>query len=242
MSENQWQESDSQTFIDYGRYFVPERDYQIKTICDAIPPKETPFDIIELSCGEGLLAEALLTRLPKATVHGFDISPQMLATAKQRLAQFGERFQTREFDLNKTDWRTPSFQPHAVVTSLTVHHLDGAGKAQLFADVYQMLAPGGVLVLADIVLPANPVANEIAAEAWDTAVQSNSETLDGNNAAFEQFKSLEWNLHRYPEDPETGIDKPSTLLDQLNWLEQAGFSGVDLLWLYAGHAIMMGIK
>lgn len=237
-----WNEDNSQTFIDYGRYFVPQRETQIEIICDAIPVQDAPFVVIELACGEGLLAEALLTRFPQATVHGYDLSPQMLATAAQRLARFGDRFQTRQFDLIDTDWRAPSFTPHAVVSSLTIHHLDGAGKARLFADVCNMLADGGAFVFADVLLPANKLANEIAAKGWDTAVRHRAQTFDGNDDAYNQFLELQWNLHRYPEDPETGIDKPSTLLEQLNWLAQAGFAGVDALWLEAGHAILMGLR
>ena len=36
------------------------------------------------------------------------------------------------------------------------------------------------------------------------------------------------------------IDKPSSLAEQLAWLVQAGFVGVDCHWLVAGHAIFSG--
>lgn len=68
--DSQRTNKDSQTFLDYGRYFVPEREFQIKTMCDAIPEKKEPFHVIKLACGEGLLAEALLERFPNATLHG----------------------------------------------------------------------------------------------------------------------------------------------------------------------------
>jgi hypothetical protein len=47
-------------------------------------------------------------------------------------------------------------------------------------------------------------------------------------------------MYRYfdPDD----IDKPSRLLDQLKWLEQAGFADVDVYWMLAGHAIFGGRK
>lgn len=234
-----WDEATSQTFIDYGRFFVPEREYQIKTLCNAIPEKGEPFHVIELACGEGLLAEAILERFSHATVHGYDLSPRMLSAAQTRLARFNRRFQPRQFDLIDTEWRSPPFAPHAVVSSLTVHHLDGPGKAQLFTDMYQMLSPGGVFVFADILLPANVRANAIAAETWDSAVRQRA---GGRADIYDAFENLEWNLHRYPEDPKTGIDKPSTLFEQLNWLQQAGFTGIDTLWLKAGHAILMGIR
>jgi tRNA (cmo5U34)-methyltransferase len=43
-----------------------------------------------------------------------------------------------------------------VVSTLAVHHLDAAGKADLFARVAAALAPGGRFVLADVVVPERP--------------------------------------------------------------------------------------
>jgi tRNA (cmo5U34)-methyltransferase len=44
-----------------------------------------------------------------------------------------------------------------VVSALAVHHLDGAGKADLFARVAARLRPGGRFVLGDVVVPEDPV-------------------------------------------------------------------------------------
>ncbi|MCA9953687.1 MAG: class I SAM-dependent methyltransferase [Anaerolineales bacterium] len=237
-----WQESDSQAFIDYGRYFVPQREYQLQTIADLIPQPDGPAHILELSCGEGLLAEVLLSRFPSVTLHGYDLSPAMLEQAQQRLAHYGKRFVPRQFDLNQTEWRTNQPTFHAVVSSLTVHHLDGPDKLRLFLDVYQMLHPGGVLVIADLVAPTRGLGTAVAAQAWDEAVRQRSRQLDGNDAALTYFEHLKWNLYRYPEDPDVAIDKPSSLLDQLKWVEQAGFTAVDVHWLLAGHVIYSGVK
>ena len=237
-----WQESDSQDFIDYGRYFVPQREYQLQTITDLIPMPNGPAHILELSCGEGLLAEVLLARFPTVTLHGYDLSPAMLQQAQARLAHFGERFVPRQFDLTESEWRTGKPAFHAVVSSLTVHHLDGPDKLRLFLDLYQMLHPGGVLVIADLIAPTRELGTAVAAKAWDEAVRQRSQQLDGNDDALTQFERLQWNLYRYPEDPEEAIDKPSSLLDQLKWLEQVGFTAVDLHWALAGHVIYSGVK
>lgn len=242
MSETSWQESDSQEFLDYGRYFVPQREYQLQTIADLIPPPNNAAHILELSCGEGLLAETLLNRFPTITLHGYDLSPTMLQQAQARLAHFGSRFVPRQFDLAATEWHTAQPTFHAVVSSLTIHHLDGWSKQRLFHDLHKMLLPGGVLVIADLVAPTRPSGTAVAAQAWDEAVKQRSQQLAGNDAAFAHFERLQWNMYRYPEEPETAVDKPSTVLDQLKWLEQAGFTAVDLHWALAGHVIFSGIR
>jgi len=77
-----------------------------------------------------------------------------------------------------------------------------------------------VLVVADLIQPASPLANEIAAREWDRACNPG-----------------DWNLYRFP-DPET--DKPGGLFEQLSWLSEIGFTSIDVLYLRAGHAIFTG--
>jgi trans-aconitate methyltransferase len=235
-----WGAAASQTFIDYGRYFVPEREQQLATFCDLIPPRDTPFNIVELCCGAGLLAGALLERFPQSTVYGYDGSPEMLGHARASLAHYGARFQTMRFDLAERAWRRPAFPVHAVVSSLAIHHLDGAQKLELFRDVHGMLEDGGAFAVADVVETAGARATETAARAWDEAVRKRSLAFDGNLDAFAAFEREKWNMYRHfdPDD----IDKPSRLLDQLRWLEQAGFLDVDAYWMLAGHAIFGGRK
>jgi hypothetical protein len=43
-----WSEANSQTFLDYGRHFVPAREQQIETICNLIPAHDHPFTVVEL--------------------------------------------------------------------------------------------------------------------------------------------------------------------------------------------------
>jgi tRNA (cmo5U34)-methyltransferase len=43
-----------------------------------------------------------------------------------------------------------------VVSALTIHHLDGDAKAELFRRIARRLAPGGRLVVGDVVVPENP--------------------------------------------------------------------------------------
>lgn len=233
-----WAEQDSQAFIDYGHYFVPEREEQIAIICELLAPQSAPCRIIELCCGEGLLARALLERLPGASVDAYDGSPEMLNRAQQRLAQFAARVTLTPFDLAAHAWRAQTQPAQAVVSSLAIHHLDEAQKQELFRDVHSMLVPGGAFVIADVVDPAHARGLAVAARAWDDAVRQRALALDGDTAAFDFFTRDGWNLYRHP-DP---LDKPSRLLDQLQWLAAAGFADVDVHWLKAGHAVFSGHK
>ncbi|MEM8529689.1 MAG: class I SAM-dependent methyltransferase [Chloroflexota bacterium] len=232
----QWDEQDSQAFIDFGRYFVPHREQQIATICDLIAPPDHAFTVIELCCGEGLLAGALLDRYPLCSVHAFDGSPEMLQRAQTNLAHYGTRFTTTQFDLMDSDRRNLDRSVHAIVSSLAIHHLDDKQKQLLYKDIFALLEPNGALMIADVVQPADRYGEALAAQAWDDAVKQKALVLDGHTKAFEFFQNDQWNMYLYP-DP---MDKPSRLFDQLKWLAQAGFADVDVYWMQAGHAIFGG--
>jgi tRNA (cmo5U34)-methyltransferase len=234
-----WNETDSHDFIDLGRFFVPDREEQIAAVLAMIPD---PGDglLVDLCCGEGLLSRALLERFPRARVMAMDLSPAMLAHARASLAAHSDRFATRPFDLADRSWRIFPEPVRAFVSSLAVHHLDGAGKRQLFGDLAAALGSGGALVIADLVQPATTAAHELAARAWDEAVRRRSLELTGHLGPWEKFRDERWNFYADPEpDP---IDQPSPLLDQLRWLEAAGFSGVDVYWMKAGHAVFGGVR
>ncbi len=234
-----WDEHDSHDFIDLGRFFVPDREEQVAAVLDMIPD---PGDglLVDLCCGEGLLSRALLERFPRARVLAMDLSPAMLEHARIALAAHGERFTARRFDLADRSWRSFPEPVRAFVSSLAVHHLDGAGKRELFLDLAAALAPGGAVVIADLVKPATPASHQLAAQAWDGAVRRRSLELAGHLGPYEKFRDERWNLYADPEpDP---IDQPSPLLDQLRWLEAAGLTGVDVYWLKAGHAVFGGVR
>jgi tRNA (cmo5U34)-methyltransferase len=235
-----WDEDSSRTFLDYGRYFVPERDRQQTIIGDLIllPPEGAL--LVELCSGEGLLSRALLERFPACRVLALDGSAEMRQATRATCAAHAARLTVAEFDLTSRDWRRFAGPVHAVVSSLAIHHLDGPQKRELFADMTAALASGGVIVIADIVRPPTQRGLDVAATQWDDAVRAQALALDGHLAAYERFRQLGWNYFRDPDgDP---IDKPSSLFDQLKWLEATGLVEVEAHWLVAGHAIFSGRK
>jgi tRNA (cmo5U34)-methyltransferase len=235
-----WTTDDSHVFLEDGRYFVPDRGVQIATICAVVPEPPEGGLIVDLGCGEGLLARALLGKFPSARVLGLDPSAEMRKEARKTCGSFGARFECRPFSLADRNWRDFAEPPHAVVSILTVHHVDGDTKRALFRDVGERLAPAGALLLADLVQPTTPEGMQLAAHEWDRAVRHRALELDGHLAAFQRFQRLDWNLYAARGvDP---VDQPSSLAEQLRWLEEAGLVGADVWWMRAGHAVFGAFK
>ena len=238
-----WSEETSASFIAYGRFFNPERERQFEIIGDlavaAVEGEAAPL-FLELCCGAGDLAAHLLGRFPASRYLACDGSPAMLAETTRQCAPFRNRLETRQFDIADDSWRQMREQPRVVVSSLAVHHLDGAGKRKLFGDLHALLAPGGAFILADIMRPTSPAGFAVAAEAYERTVAERSLRERGDLSMLEKLRELKWNYVRHPDDDP--IDQPSSVAEHLRWLEEAGFHGVDIHWAVAGHAIVSGMK
>jgi len=238
-----WSEADSAIFLDRGKYYVPEREIQIEVISGLLESQPPAMRIVELCPGEGWLTRALLERFAEARVLALDGSPAMLKSSRAAAGSHTARLETRAFDLMAEDWRDlDGGGVHAVVSSLAVHHLDSPGKLRLFKDIEAALAPGGIFVLADLTEPPSEAGRRVAGESWDVEVRRRALELDGNLNAFRPFEEDGWNYYRCVEPGSDPVDKPSSLVEQLTWLGEAGFRDVDVHWMKAGHAIMSGRK
>src|SRR6476660_4208742 len=102
--------------------------------------------VLELGSGSGETALRVLAQHPEASWLGIDASEAMLARARERLPDADLRPQRLEDEL-------PAGPFDLVVSALAVHHLDGAGKQDLFSRVAAVLQPGDVFILGDVVVP-----------------------------------------------------------------------------------------
>jgi tRNA (cmo5U34)-methyltransferase len=115
--------------------------------------------VLELGTGTGETALRVRPNQPEADWVGIDASEPMLARARERLPGADLRLQRLEDEL-------PPGPFDLVVSALAVHHLDGAGKRDLFSRVAGALRPGGAFVLGDVVVPAPGVEGPIEID-WD---------------------------------------------------------------------------
>jgi tRNA (cmo5U34)-methyltransferase len=105
--------------------------------------------MLELGIGTGETARRVRAEHPDARLTAIDSSAEMLERARSefpdadlRVARLEDALPEGPFDL--------------VYSALAIHHLDGAGKRDLFGRVAAALRPGGVFVLADVVVPDDP--------------------------------------------------------------------------------------
>jgi tRNA (cmo5U34)-methyltransferase len=230
-----WSESTSTHFLDVAPFYVPQRERQIALVTGLVPRLPGATEAIDLCCGEGRLAEAILTAQPEASVLALDGSAAMRAAAERRMASFGARFRTAPCELEALEIPAGPGR-RAVVSSLALHHVQHAAKPALYRRLFDALAPGGALVVADLVRPAEGAAWEDAAESWDAAVRAADAAAGMGGSVWERFVADRWNWFRFPDE----VDRPAPLAAELEWLRAAGFGEVDAAWVDCGHAVFFG--
>ncbi|GAB4447614.1 MAG: hypothetical protein Kow0031_30180 [Anaerolineae bacterium] len=111
--------------------------------------------VVELCHGPGLLARRLASRLPHIRYTGFDFSGPFVRFTGRQLEPFGPRAAVIRADLNGDEWlaRLPD-AVHAIVSLQSLHDLGGEAEvSRIYRLARERLAPGGLLLNADLVAP-----------------------------------------------------------------------------------------
>ena len=105
--------------------------------------------ILELGTGTGETSRRVLAAYPRARLTGVDISGEMLDAARRTLPPE----QVDDLIVRGVHEPLPDGPFDLAISALTVHHLDGPGKAALFGRLAGCLRVRGRFVLGDVVVP-----------------------------------------------------------------------------------------
>jgi tRNA (cmo5U34)-methyltransferase len=187
---------------------IPHRTEGEAVLLDYIP--KTAQRILDLGTGDGRLMALLKIDRPQATGIALDFSPVMLEKARDRFKNddlveiISHNLDDRLPDLGKFD---------AIVSSFAIHHVTHDRKRSLYAEIFNLLKPGGVFVNLEHV--ASP--NDKIHVQFLTKIGYTAENEDPSNKLL---------------DVET----------QLGYLREIRFNDVDCYWKWLELALLIGIK
>jgi SAM-dependent methyltransferase len=118
-------------------------------------PKTT---FVDLGCGTGLLAAAAAPEARRAV--GVDVSPAMLELAR------GRSDAVEWIEAGFLTYEHEGDPPQLVHSRNALHHLPDFWKGVAFARIHDLLAPGGLLVLRDLVYDFEPADADRKIEEW----------------------------------------------------------------------------
>jgi tRNA (cmo5U34)-methyltransferase len=147
MAQFHW---DPATYRDLMRSEVPAYE-ELQDAVAGATRAVTCRRVLDLGTGTGETAGRVLALHDGAFLVGVDESDEMLTMARQTLP--ASRVELR---VGRLQDPLPPGPFDVVVSALAVHHLDAAAKAKLFGCVHDVLSPGGLFVLGDVVVPDSP--------------------------------------------------------------------------------------
>jgi len=204
------------------RSLIPCYDDFYKLMVVLSETKAAQPKILDIGAGTGLLTNFLMTKFPNASYILIDIADEMLNVARQRFQRLSNvSYITSDYK----DFVEPSGYD-IIVSTLSIHHLTDLEKKKLYLGIFKSLKKGGVFVNGDQFLARTPETEQWHQSLWKGKIENTSLTEQEKQAAYERMK----------------LDIPSTVDDNLKWMEEAGFANVDLFYKYLVFGIIRGMK
>ena len=199
---------------DYDRqreHIIPDlRQFYSTAVWAAESDNPVP-EVLDIGAGTGLFSAFLLEKFPEAHLTLIDIAENMLEMARQRFAG-REHTEYIVRDYSSGDLGGPY---DIACSALSIHHLSREDKRRLFARIYAALRPGGMFVNADQADGETLYFRKRYLEYWNDFLQAGPMSAEQHAEILKRRDTL---------------DKNEKLSDQLVWLEEAGFSDVDVAY------------
>lgn len=187
---------------------IPHRVEGEAALLEFLPPEATR--ILDLGSGAGRLLSLVKTARPAAQFVATDFSPTMLAALRGNFVNDAS-VTIVSHDLAASLPELGEFD--AVVSSFAIHHVLHPRKRDLYREVFNLLASGGVFCnLEHVASPTTRLHHQFLAK-----------------------------LDVTPEQEDLS-NKLLDLETQLGWLREIGFEDVDCHWKWRELALLAGVK
>lgn len=197
------------TYEELMARLIPQYRAQHGIFYDLLPQDEREYRVLDLGCGNGVLSELVLRKIPRSFVVCFDLTEKMLQACEKKLSAYAGRFELRQGDY-RTDPIGEGYD--IIMAGLTLHHLPKAERRRFYPTIYSGLHSGGLLLTRDIIIDEDQSVAQQQYALWKEFMKT-----QGEDPGFWYAKHI-------------AKDHPVTLANHCAWLKDAGFSRVACHW------------
>jgi SAM-dependent methyltransferase len=219
-----WQDRQvARRYLDGVRGAIPLAAEQVDLMLRLIRARDLPVRrILDLGCGDGFLAAPILDEWPEAFGVLVDFSETMLDTARKRFADRADCVAIVQEDYGKPGWMETLGERRvydAIVSGFSIHHQPDARKRSLYAEVFDLLAPGGIFVNVEHVSSPTP---------WLTH-QAEEHMIDAMFVYHSAGGSMTRDevARQFVRRPDKAANILAPVELQCGWLRDIGFQDVD---------------
>lgn len=150
-------------------------------------PGFTPRRILDMGCTVGHSTLPYKELFPDAEVWGIDVGGPVIRYAHARAAGMGYEVNFAQMNAEETTFPDGHFD--LVVSHILLHETSGKAMPRIFAEAYRVLAPGGLMIHAD--LPPFDLMDPFTQFILDNETWYNNEPFWGAMRDMDQFALAE---------------------------------------------------
>lgn len=205
------------------RKFIPCFDDFYKSATEFIVSNiGKPERILDLGAGTGLLTYFWYQQCPDAEYVLIDIADKMLDIARKRF----HGIEHVSYQVGDYSCELPDMLYDAVISALSVHHLEDEDKMKLFSEIYDTLPNGGIFVNYDQFCAGEPEMNHWFDSYWESYL------INGRLSN----KDIElWKERRK-------LDRECSVEQEVDMLNQCGFKVAKCVYSYQKFSVIVAIK
>lgn len=209
--------------------------------------------LLDIASGPGSLTRRMLDRFPEANVTAVDYDPVLLAIGRKVLSKCTDKIEWVEGDLSRDEWHKSLNKEYydTAMSTTALHWLNEDGLKNLYSNIYGLLRKGGIFMNGDHMIKGDNQ-KEIfkiihdANEKWSDSAFRTSRAMDWDKwwlhlAEYKEFDDLlQVRSERYskPNDHNQMV----SLDKHMQFLREAGFRMVDVIWQYSNDRILLAMK
>lgn len=205
------------------RLFIPCHDefYQETTAFIASCIRK-PKTVLDLGAGTGLLTSFWYRHFPESGYILMDEAEEMLGIARRRFAGCGNVV----FETGNYADHLPANDFDAVISALSIHHLEDEAKSLLFRNLRNRLPAGGLFVNYDQFCASDERMNDWFSCYWEDGLARSG--LNGDDLALWRDRQK--------------LDRECSVSAEIRMLREAGFSSVECVFSRQKFAVVAAIK